>query len=69
MSSFSFEFFLSHSAEKFRRGVFYCCNYFGYRKSLVKRGEYQVFHSNIFCLTVPKISVGESFTVAINTGI
>ena len=28
-------------------------------------GEYQDFSSKIFCLTVPKISVGESFTVAL----
>ena len=27
-------------------------------------GEYQDFLSKIFCLTVPKASVGESFTVA-----
>ena len=31
--------------------------------------EYQDFPSKIFCLTVPKISVGESFTVAIISGI
>ena len=62
--------FLSHSAENFRRGIFYCCINFGYRKSLEKRGgEYQDFTSKIFCLTVPKISVGESFTVAIISGI
>ena len=32
-------------------------------------GEYQDFPSKIFCLTVPKISVGESFTVALISGI
>ncbi len=31
-------------------------------------GEYQGFPSKIFCLTVPKISVGESFTVALVFG-
>ena len=32
-------FFLSHSAENFRRGILYCCIIFGYRKSLdEKRG-------------------------------
>ena len=31
-------------------------------------GEYQDFPSKIFCLTVPKISVGESFTVALISG-
>ena len=30
--------FLSHSAEKFPKGILYCCNIFGYRKSLDKRG-------------------------------
>ena len=55
---FSVENFLSHSAENFRRGIRYCCINFGYRKSLEKRGEYQGFPSKIFCLTVPKISVG-----------
>ena len=32
-------------------------------------GEFQDFPSKIFCLTVPKISVEESFTVAIISGI
>ena len=32
-------------------------------------GEYQNFQSQIFCLTFPKISVGETFTVAIISGI
>ena len=44
------------------------------KKFMVKRGggggrEYQDFPSKIFCLTVPKISVGESFTVALISGI
>ena len=34
-----------------------------------KRGEFQDFQSKIFCLTVPKISVGEAFTVAIISSI
>ena len=68
-SRFSVEKFLSHSAENFRRGIFHCCINFGYRKSLEKRGgEYQDFPSKIFCLKVPNISVGESFTVAIFSG-
>ena len=68
---FSVENFLSHSAdENFRRRIFYCCINFGYRKSSEKRegGEYQDFPSKIFCLTVPKISVGESFIVALISG-
>ena len=32
------------------------------------RGEYQDFPSKNFCLTVPNVSVGESFTVAIFSG-
>ena len=31
-------------------------------------GEYQDFPSKIFCLTVPKTSVGESFSVALISG-
>ena len=54
---------------KVRRGILYCCIIFGYRKSLDKRGEYQDFPSKIFCLTVRKFSVGESFTVALISGI
>ena len=62
VSRFSVENFLSHSAENFRRGIFYCCIDFGYRKSLDKRGgEYQDFPSKIFCLTVPKNFVREAF--------
>ena len=38
VSRFSVENFLSHSAEKFRRGILYCCNNFGYQKSLDKGG-------------------------------
>ena len=42
VSRFSVENFLSHSAENFRREILYCCINFGYRKSLEKRGEYQL---------------------------
>ena len=70
VSRFSVKIFLSHSAEKFRRGILYCCINFGYRKSSEKRrGEYQDIPSKIFCLTVPKISTGESFTVALISGV
>ena len=44
-------------------------HYFAYRKSLDKsRRWYQDFPSKLFCLTVPKNSVGESFTVALILG-
>ena len=69
VSRFYFENFLSHSAQNFRSGILYCCINFGCRKSLDKRGGgYQDFLSESFCLTVPKISVGESFTVALISG-
>ena len=63
---------LSHSADKIRRRTLLCS-----RKVLVSKnvrykrgGEYHNFPSKIFCLTVPKISVGESFfTVALISGI
>ena len=53
---------------KFRRGIVFCFINFGYRKSLENRdwrGEYQHFPSTLFCHTVPKRSVGESFTGAL----
>ena len=72
MSQFSVEKFLSHSAEKFRRGTLLCC---ASEISVAKKfmdngggGEYQDFPSKIFCLTVPEISVGEIFTVALISG-
>ena len=54
---------------KVRTEILYCCISFGYRKNLDKRGEYQDFPSKILCLIVPKISVAESFTVALISGI
>ena len=54
--------------EKIHRGIVFRCIHFGYRKSLENRdwrGEYQDFPSTRFCHTVPKLSVGESFTVAL----
>ena len=68
-SRFSVQKFLSHSAENFPRGILYCCNNFGYRESLDKRGgEYQIFPSKKFCLTVPKIFVEEPFSVSLIAG-
>ena len=60
--------FLSHSAKNFCRGIIYCCTDFRYRKSLERRGEYQDAPSKIFCLTMPKISVGESSIVSLISG-
>ena len=74
MSRFFVEFFLSHSAGRFRRGTLLCCvsEIFRYRKSLwIRGGKYPDFPSKFFCLTVPKNSVGDpsvlcfrKFTVA-----
>ena len=50
---------MSQSAEIFRMGILYCCINFGYRKKLKKKGgEYQDSPSKNFCVTVPKVSVG-----------
>ena len=72
MSRFSVKNFLYHSAESFRRGILYCCNNIGYRKSLDKRGgggEYQDSPSKFFCLTVPKNFVKEPLSVSLISGI
>ena len=47
------------SAENFCRGILYCCNNFGYRKSLDKGGGITIFRR--FCLTVLKYFIGEHF--------
>ena len=68
VSTFSVANFLSHSPENFRRGIPYFSSKVGYRKSLEKKGgEHQHFPSKNFCLGLPKNSVGESFTVALNS--
>ena len=71
-SRFSVENFLSLSVEILRGGILYCCITSGYRKSLDKRGGgrgFQDYQSKIFCLTVPKISVGEPFSVSLISGV
>ena len=62
--------FFVHSAENFRSGILYCCSNFvsGTGYFLIRRGEYQDFPSKFFCLTVPNISVVESFFVAFFSG-
>ena len=74
VSRFSVEIVLSHSTETFRKGILQCFIKFGCRKSLWIRGgeggrEYQDIPSKIFCRTVPKKFVGESFSNSINSGI
>ena len=51
MPKFSVESFLSHSVEKFRKGILYCFTNFGYRKSLDKsggRGSFKIFRRIFF---------------------
>ena len=69
VSRFSVGNFLSHRAEKIRRRINYCCSFFGYRKSLDKKRGVSNFPSKIFCFTVPKIFLGESFSVSLFSGI
>ena len=61
--------FLSHIAEKTRRGtLLYCVSEsFRYRIELWTRkcGEYQNFPSKTFCLTVPKNALGELFSLSL----
>ena len=57
VSGFFVKSFLSHSAEKFRRGTLQCVTNFGYRKILCFREFCHDFLLNFFCLTVPKIFV------------
>ena len=61
VSRFSFENFLSHSAEKIRRGTLKCVLNFGYRKVLCFRGLCHDFRSRTFCLTALKHFVEEPF--------
>ena len=64
-SRLALEFFLSHSAEHFRRGNPLVIHSSRVWKLLDKRGwGYQDFPSNVFYLTVPNISVGGVFSVS-----
>ena len=68
MSQFPVEIFLSHSAEIFRRGTLYCFSNFGYRKFFCFGGLCQKFRFSLEFFsshsTVPKIFLGESFSVS-----
>ena len=55
--------FFSQCREFPKGGILYCCNNFGYRKSLDKGGgggSITIFCRS-FCLTVPKYFIGEHF--------
>ena len=69
MSRFSVENFLSNIAKKLVRESFSLS--LNSEKFMDKTGEgrreYQDTSSKIFCLTVPKMFVGESFGVSLNS--
>ena len=73
ISRFSIENFLSHSTEKLPGGTLLCFTKFLVsKKSMDKRGggaEYHDFPSKVFCLTLPKVFVGESFSASLVSGI
>ena len=59
VSRFSVKNFLSHSAEKFRKGILLFLRKFLLSKSFMdEKAGYHVFPSKIFGLTVPKNFVG-----------
>ena len=66
-SDFLLKFYVSQ-CRNFRRRILYCCINFGYQKSLDKGDGCQDFLSEFFCLTMPKVSLGESFHVALILG-
>ena len=71
VSRFSVEIFLSHNAENLRRGILYCWNIFGCRKSSEKRGggasrnSFEKFLSH----SAENLNTGESFSVSLFSGI
>ena len=58
VSRFSVEIFLSHSAEKFRRGILYYCINFGYRKILEERGVSRFYVENFLSHNTEKLRRG-----------
>ena len=63
-------FFCLTVPKKFRGGILHSCINSRYRQSLDRRrGGVSKFPSKFICLTVPKFSVGESFSVALISGI
>ena len=63
VSQFSVKKNSSHSAKKFRTGIFSCVNNFGYREILCSTGLSHDFLLNYFCLKVPKFFVEAHFCV------
>ena len=64
-------FFVSQCRKISQRNPFDLCfrKYPVAKKFMDKGGEYQDFPSKIFCLTVPKNFVGESFSASLISGI
>ena len=75
ISKFYVEIFLSHSADKFRRGMrnlsVLCFRKFLVAKNFMdkKGGRVSQFSVEKFCLKVPKSSVGETFSLSFFSGI
>ena len=69
ISRFPVEIFVSNSAKKFRGHPFNFSENLGYRKIFMHNGDYHVFPSKIFGLTVPKNFVKEPFSVSLILGI
>ncbi len=66
MSRYSVGKFLPHSAYNFRRESFLVALISGTETAWIRGGgSVKIFRRQFFCLTVPKIFVGESFTVAV----
>ena len=71
VSRFSLQKFSFHSVEKFRQRTLLCFRKFLLSKNVRDKrgGGYHDFPSKTFCLTVPKIFVGETFSVSFISGI
>ena len=68
---FCVEIDLSHSAEKICRGTLLCFTDFPVSRKFTEKsggGGYQDFPSKIFCVTVPKVFVGDSFGFSLISG-
>ena len=69
VSRFSFNFFMSHSAQRIRRGPLSLSLFSSIEKVWMRGwGECQVFPSKFFCLAVPKIVVGDFFSASVFSG-
>ena len=71
VSRFFVKNFLSHSAEKFRRGNHLCFRKVWVSKKFIFIPKMGISRFSIenFCLTVPKIFVGASFSASLIPGI